>query len=204
MPAPAAQTGQLSAYRKPAAPQDLLGAAQSAYSDDFSGAALNPRWSWVRPPAARVTGLDGGTFRFPTQNADLYVDSNTASVLTENAPASDYAVNIKLNLDLSDSGCCYNYVQGGLLIYGGDDNFIKLGVVSIFDTRQIEFAKELKPVPDQFSRYGNTVLTAPGQDTWLRIVRRGAASTTNGTMANGETYTAYSSRDGVTWTRGGT
>lgn len=196
MPAPAAQAGQLSAYRAPAAPQDLLGDVQPAYSDDFGGAARNPRWSWVRPPAAGVTGLENGVFRFPTQDADLYADNNSASVLTEDAPQGDYAVEVKLNLDLPDSGCCYNYVQGGLLIYGNDDNFIKLGVVSIFDTRQIEFAKELKPVPTQFPRYGNTVLTAPGQDTWLRVVRRGTLM--------GETYTAYSSRDGVTWTRGGT
>ncbi|MGI8748150.1 MAG: family 43 glycosylhydrolase, partial [Deinococcus sp.] len=83
-----------------------------------------------------------------------------------------------------------------VLIYKDDDNFVKLGVVSIFNTRQIEFAKELSPVPDKFPRYGNTVLSAPGRDTWLRVVRRAAGS--------GETYTAYSSRDGVNWTRGGT
>lgn len=196
MPAPAAQAGQVSAYKAPAAPQDTPGSVLSAYSDDFSGTTLDPRWSWVRPPAPSVAGINSGSFRFATQAADLYVDDNTASVLTEQAPAGDYVVEVKLSSDLPASGCCFNYVQGGLLIYGDDDNFIKLGVVSIYNTRQIEFAKELKPVPNQYPRYGNTVLTAPGQDTWLRVVRRGTAT--------GETYTAYSSRDGVTYTRGGT
>ena len=69
-------------------------------------------------------------------------------------------------------------------------------MVSIFNTRQIEFAKELSPVPAGFPRYGNTVLSAPDQTTWLRIVRRASGS--------GETYTASFSRDGLTWTRGGT
>ncbi|WP_407569670.1 family 43 glycosylhydrolase [Deinococcus altitudinis] len=196
MPAPAAQAGQVSAYKAPAAPQDTPGTVLSAYSDDFSGSTLDPRWSWVRQPTPAVAGVSNGSFRFATQAADLYVDNNTASVLTEQAPAGDYVAEVKLSSDLPASGCCFNYVQGGLLIYGDDDNFIKLGVVSIYNTRQIEFAKEIKPVPDQYPRYGNTVLTAPGQDTWLRVVRRGTAT--------GETYTAYSSRDGVTYTRGGT
>ncbi|WP_255807757.1 family 43 glycosylhydrolase [Deinococcus sp. KNUC1210] len=195
MPAPAAQTGQRSAYVRPAAPNDLLGAVQPSYSDDFGTSTLNPRWSWVRQPESTVAGLDNGAFRFATQAGDLYVDSNTASVLFETAPAGNYAVDVKLNIDLPDSGCCFNYSQGGLLIYGDDDNFIKLGVVSIWNTRQIEFAKELSAVPAQYPRYGNTVLSAPGRDTWLRIVRRASGS--------GETYTAYSSRDGLTWTRGG-
>ena len=196
MSAPAAQTGQVSAYKRPAAPQDVLGDLVPTASDDFTGTTLDPRWSWVRPPAAGEAGLENGVFRFATQAADLYVDSNNASVLTETAPAGDYAVEIKLNLDLPASGCCYNFVQGGLLIYGDDDHFIKLGVFSNYNTRQIEFAKELSPVPVGYPRYGNTVLAAPGTDTWLRIVRRAAGS--------GETYTGYSSRDGVSWTRGGT
>ena len=196
MPAPAAQAGQVSAYIRPAAPQDALGGKLDAYSDEFDGATLNPRWSWVRPPGAAVAGLDNGTFRFASQDADLFVDTNSASVLTQAAPAGDYAVEVKLNSDLPDAGCCFNFVQGGVLIYKDDDNFVKLGVVSIFNTRQIEFAKELSPVPDKFPRYGNTVLSAPGRDTWLRVVRRTAGS--------GETYIAYSSRDGVNWTRGGT
>ncbi|MFC4640280.1 family 43 glycosylhydrolase [Deinococcus hohokamensis] len=197
MPAPAAQTGQVSAYVPILAQADGLGDLLGAYSDDFSGSALDPRWSWVRPPATAEAGMESGVFRFATQSADLYVDNNSASVLTEQAPEGDYAVEVKMHSDLPDEGCCFNYAQGGVLIYGDDDNYIKLGVVSIWNTRQIEFAKESSPVPALYPRYGNTVLSAPGRETWLRIVRRAAAQ-------GGETYTAYSSRDGVTWTRGGT
>ena len=76
-----------------------------------------------------------------------------------------------------------------------DDNFIKLVHVSIWETRQTEFAKELFPVPAGYPRYGNTVVTAPGDWTYFRIARR----------ERGEEvlYQAYVSRDGTHWNRGG-
>ena len=94
---------------------------------------------------ASTFGLENGAFRFDTQAADLYVDSNNASVLTEPAPNGNYAVETRVKLNVPAEGCCYNYVQAGLVIYGDDDNFIKLAHVSIWETRQTEFAKELSP-----------------------------------------------------------
>ena len=61
-------------------------------SDEFDGSALGAQWSWVRPPDAKTYGVGGGAFRFDTQSADLYVDSNNASVLLEAAPKTDYVV----------------------------------------------------------------------------------------------------------------
>jgi arabinan endo-1,5-alpha-L-arabinosidase len=87
-------------------------------------------------------------------------------------------------------------VQAGLVIYGDDNNFIKLVEVSIWETRQTEFAKELFPVPDGYPRYGNTVVGPPGEWSYLRIVKRNTK--------DGEFYTAYTSLDGVNWVRGGT
>jgi len=150
----------------------------------------------VRPPAAGTYGLESGTFRFDTQAADLFVDSNNASVLTEPAPNGNYVVEAKLKLNLPPEGCCFNYVQAGLVIYGGDDNFIKLAHVSIWETRQTEFDKEEFPVPDGYPRYGNTVVGPPGDWTWLRIAKR--------THSGQEYDTAYTSNDGRHWVRGGT
>src|SRR5215210_1748325 len=63
-----------------------------------------------------------------------------------------------------------------------------------------EWAKEsptpLTPAPAS-QRYGNTVVGPPGRTTWLRIVRRA-------TRGGEDRYTAYTSRDGRTWVRGGT
>ena len=68
--------------------------------------------------------------------------------------------------------------------------------VTIWETRQTEFAKELAPVPAGYPRYGNTVVSAPAEWTYLRIAKRSEAGE--------EYYTAYTSTDGVHWAHGGT
>jgi arabinan endo-1,5-alpha-L-arabinosidase len=170
------------------------GPVATAFSDEFNGSTLAAPWTWVRPPA--TTQVSGGVFRFPTQSADLYVDSNDASVLTRAAPASDYAVETRVHLDVPAEGCCFNFSQAGLVVYADDDNYVKLAHVSIFDTRQTEFAKELKPVSTGYPRYGNTVVGPPSDWTYLRITSRRSGA--------GRLYTAYTSRDGARWVRGGT
>jgi arabinan endo-1,5-alpha-L-arabinosidase len=193
--APAAQPGDRTNYHLKLDQSDLPGRQIDTLSDEFNDTTLSPQWTWVRPPDPASYGEAGGTFRFDTQNADLYVDSNNASVLTEPAPNGNYIVEAKVNVNVPPEGCCFNYVQGGLVIYGDDDNFIKLTDVSIFETRQTEFAKELFPVPSGYPRYGNTVVGPPGDWAYLRI-----AKTNHG---GEEEYRAYTSRDGITWERGG-
>jgi arabinan endo-1,5-alpha-L-arabinosidase len=195
MPAPAAQPGERTAYRPAPVPAERPGSRLDAYSDDFDGSSLSPRWTWVRPPAPTSYAVQGGVFRFDTQAADLYVDSNTASVLTEPAPQRDYVVQTKVHLDLPAEGCCHNFVQAGLVVYGSDDAFVKLAHVSIWETRQTEFAKEVPTAAQGFPRYGNTVVGPPADTTWLRIVKR--------TVNGHQLYTGYTSQDGRHWVRGG-
>jgi arabinan endo-1,5-alpha-L-arabinosidase len=194
-PAPAAQPWMETKYKMKTPKPDETGKLLEEYSDEFNG-TLGDQWSWVREPAADTYTVTSDTFNFNTQAADLYVDSNNASVLLEAAPKGDYIVDAKLMLNLPPEGCCFNYVQAGLVIYGNDDNFIKLVEVSIWETRQTEFAKELAPVPPGYPRYGNTVVGAPGEWVYLRIVKE--------STKEGELYTAYTSADGVHWVRGGT
>ena len=193
---PAAQPGDATKYRVKLVRDDAPDAPVFGLSDEFDGSALGSQWSWVRPPAAGSYRVGGGNFTFDTQAADLFEGSNNASVLTAVAPADDYVVETHVRVNYPPEGCCFNYVQGGLVIYGDDDNFVKLASVSIWDTRQTEFAKELAPVPSGYPRYGNTVVTAPGDWTYLRIVKR--------TRVGSELYTAYTSTDGVHWNHGGT
>jgi len=192
MPAPAAQPGQRTSYRPRLVRPDRTGRQLKEFSDDFDGTALDDRWSWVRPPEAGTYGVQDGRFRFDTQSADLYVDNNTASVLTEKAPRGDYVAQTKVRLDVPPEGCCYNFVQAGLVVYGSDDSFIKLAHASIWETRQTEFATEVPTAPASYPRYGNTVVGPPADETWLRVVKRS------------DHYTAYTSQDGRRWVRGGT
>ena len=194
--APAAQPGERTTYRPRPAPVDRPGALRRGVSDEFSGSALEPGWTWVREPAAATYAVEDGVLRWQTQPGDLFVDSNSASVLTRPAPRGDYVAETTVRLDVPAEGCCFNFVQAGLVAYGDDDNFVKLATVSIFNTRQNEFAKELAPVPDGYPRYGNTVVGPVGEKTWLRIVRRNGGAE--------DRYTAYTSLDGRTWRKGGT
>ncbi len=193
---PAAQPGdRYNAPLKLARP-DLPGNLVARSTEEFGDATLVRDAAWVREPVGGYTIADG-VLRMDTQAADLFENSNNASVLTIPAPRGPYIVETRVRVDVPAEGCCFNYVQAGLVIYGDDDNFIKLTIASIWETRQTEFAKELGPVPAGFPRYGNTVVGPPAEWTYLRIVVRPAQN-------DEQYYTAYTSRDGQTWVRGGT
>lgn len=196
-PGPAAQPGDRPGYvPRHVSVDEPLGNPVAGASDEFNGTTLNAQWQWVRPPVSSTYGVSGGTFHFNVQAAELNQGDNSASVLTEAAPAGEYTVETRVMLNVPATGCCYNFVQAGLVLYRDDDNYLKLSHTAIYETRQIEFAKELYPVPTGAPRYGNTVLDAPADWTYLRIVKR---------IRNGEEqYTAFASHDGQQWTRGGT
>jgi arabinan endo-1,5-alpha-L-arabinosidase len=129
-------------------------------------------------------------------DSDLFEDRDDAPVLLRDAPEGDFLVQTRVSVNWPAEGCCHNYVQAGLVLYGDDDNYLKLVAVSIWETRQTEFAREMGPV-DEGPSYGSSVAGPPGEEwTWLRLtVRRSAA---------GETVTAYTSADGEAWTQGAT
>jgi arabinan endo-1,5-alpha-L-arabinosidase len=203
--APAGQPGDKGSPSAGPVRADLPGTQLAAFSDEFNGTSLDPAWTWVRPPAADSYRFEDKAFSMDTQAADLYVDSNNASVLTRPAPDDDYVVETKVRLTLPPEGCCFNYVQAGIVLYQNDDSFIKLVNVSIWNTRQTEFAREVDDVPVGYPRYGNTVIGPPGEWTWLRVVvRTDVTGGVGGPYGGDQRFTAYTSHDGITWTRGGT
>jgi arabinan endo-1,5-alpha-L-arabinosidase len=170
-----------------------VGRLDPAYSDEFGGTAPGPGWTWVRPDPDAV--VSGGALRWPTQAADLVGTANDAALLLRDAPAGDYVVETKLTIDLGVD-TVRNYQQAGLVAYAGDDDFARLSHVAIWNTRQVEFGREI-PFADGLS-YGGMVLGPPADTTWLRL-----AHTVD--RAGGEhRFRAASSRDGVHWVWGGT
>lgn len=202
MPAPTAQPGEVSRYRPKPVTEYVPARSIRRLSDEFEDRDLDPQWSWVRKPASDTYDVRNGKFRFENQEADIFRDSNSASVLVENAPDGDYVVQTKVRLNVPPEGCCFNFAQAGLVLYGGDDRFIKLVHVSIWGTRQTEFAKEV-PAPEtpEGANYGNTVAGTPGDWTTLRIVKREVQRQNGGVK---QLYTAYTRQDGKRWVRGGT
>ncbi|WP_051442231.1 family 43 glycosylhydrolase [Arthrobacter sp. H14] len=212
MPAPAGQEGETSRHKaqpvKTQVPHELL----ESYSDDFNGNMLDDAWSWEWSGEEATAGTppqnstENGVLSVKIQAADLHVDVNNAYVLSRNAPKGDYVVETKVRVNVPDAGCCFNYAQAGVLAYGDEDNYLKLTNTSIWNTRQTEFAKEISPVPEGWSRYGNTVVGAPSEEwTYLQIVVEELTGAERAVAGDDtESYTAYTSQDGVNWVRGGT
>lgn len=164
-------------------------------TDELNAGALGSAWSWVRQPATGVI-MTGSGLQMPTQAADLNGNSNNASIALLAAPTANYMVETKVTLDVPPSGCCFNYVQAGLVAYANDDDYIKLVSASIWETRQTEFAKEISNPAPGFPAYGTSVGGPPGPTTWLRIAKV--------TKSGVDYYVSFSSRDGASWVRGGT
>ncbi|MFJ3406466.1 family 43 glycosylhydrolase [Promicromonospora sp. NPDC090134] len=174
-------------------------------SDEFDGdvvpGAAGSGWDWVRGPAAGVRLADGA-FAWPTQGAELYQGTNTASVLTRAAPAGDYLVETRLDLD----GVGVNR-QAGLVLYADDDQFVKLVHSQLGLLRKpgsaaqtVEFTKEaarLTSTPPVAAYSAPMFGAAPGETTWLRLA-------VHRDTANGEYEVRMaSSTDGETWRWGG-
>ncbi|WP_127498183.1 family 43 glycosylhydrolase [Actinoplanes solisilvae] len=169
----------------------VAGRALPAYSDEFTSPSA--QWSWVRQdPAATVSG---GALHWRVQGADLTGTGNDAGVLLRQPPKGSWIAETKLTLPLGED-TVRNYQQAGLIAYADDDHFARLSAVAIWNTRQVEFGKEM-PYAGALS-YGGTIAGTPGlTTTWLRLAHRVDP-------ANGEhEYRAGVSRDGRHWTWGG-
>jgi arabinan endo-1,5-alpha-L-arabinosidase len=194
-PVPAPSTDRRPNGPVPAPPAPLRpGRTMPAYSDDFED-GIDPAWTWVREPAAATYDADAGALRWDTQAGDLAREVNTASVLTRPEPDGDHVVETRVQLDLPREGCCQNFVQAGLVLYDNDDRYLKLVHVSIWETRQTEWAKEVPPGAPEFPRYGNGVVGPPGETTGLRLVVE--------RLPGPDRYTAFTRSDGGPWVRGG-
>ena len=198
VPVPAAQPTQVGGYVVDPVDDPEPGAVVAKLSDDFSGSSLSSQWTWVREPGPDAAPtVAGGRLSWPTQSADLQPpDTSLASVLTEPAPSGNWMVETRVKVDTPAEGCCHNYVQGGLVMYQGDGQYVRLTSVSIWNTRQTEMGRKDFPAPAGYPTYGNSVVGPVGDWTWLRLVHRRGV--------NGDTYTAYTSLDGSSWDRGAT
>ncbi len=194
MPAPAGRPGQVSAYRPKPPAADAPGVAIGTASDDFDGDTLASRWSWVRQPDASSYAVERGALRMDSQAGQLYLGENTAPVLVERVPDGDFVAETVVHLDVPATGCCYDALQAGLLVYGSDDSYVKLVHAAAGEVRVTSLAMELPTGPPGYPRYGSSTAGPPGDATWLRLVRR--------TVGGQPTYRAWTSRDGIAWVRG--
>jgi hypothetical protein len=171
-------------------PTPMPGKVDAAYSDEFTG-GLGSGWSWLREDAnAHVTD---GSLVWPTQTADLVGDGTPGLLLRTSMPSGAYTVETKLGIDLGED-TVRNFQQGGLIVYVGDDEFLRYDVVAVGSTRISEFGKET--VFQGRRSWGGGLIGAPGATTWLRLVH------TLDPKTGEHRFRAASSTDGTHWTWG--
>ena len=197
-PLPAAQPGATNSYVTVLASTASPGVAIPALSDEFNSTTLSSQWSSIHGTAAYT--LTGSAYQVPTVNFDTTNAMASVPLLAEASPAGDYMVETQLSINLPVSGAGADFAQAGLLIYGDDNDYVRLDVFSNSDTRQVEFIKQETAVASGYATWGATALGPAAITTnvsaWLRIVKRDV---------NGEEhYEAYSSSDNVHWIESGT
>ncbi|WP_382303986.1 ThuA domain-containing protein [Herbiconiux sp. UC225_62] len=158
-------------------------------NDEFDGNALDGcRWQVVneQPEGYRVSD---GALRIDTTPNDIYGgDTGVPNFVVQNQPDGDEWV-IETKIDGSDFD--RRYQQGGLILYGDDDNYVKLDIVSTNEggsaiARNLELRNEIGGVVQ------NPQPNAPAPDNgivWLRLAKAG------------DVYTGWSSIDGTNWTQ---
>ncbi|WP_431729896.1 ThuA domain-containing protein [Verrucosispora sp. TAA-831] len=158
-------------------------------SDEFSGTALDKcRWNAILREDATAYLVADGALRIDVPNGDIYGTDNTGptNFILQNAPDGDWTLETKVDGRLLDE----QYQQGGLIVYGDDDNYVKFDFVVDNQagspvSRRIELRSEIDGVI-QDPQPGAEGLT---ESVWhLRLAR------------TGDTFTASYSADGNTWT----
>jgi len=157
-------------------------------ADEFDGDALDTcRWDVVRedPTGYRVTG---GALEIDTTATDIYTGDNTGTpnIVVQDLPDDDWTV--ETHVDGSDFD--QQYQQGGLIVYGDDDNYVKLDLVTDNAAgspvaRRIELRSEVDAVVQDPQPGANDLTSA----VWhLRLTKEG------------DTFTGAYSADGEDWT----
>lgn len=153
------------------------------FVDEFDGADLDRvEWGVVR----ETSGLQvaGSSLNIPLTATDIHKAFNNApNLVLRDMPADSFTAETKVTMAGTTK-----YEQAGLVVYGDDDNYVKM----TFQARDVDAAsrvfqwlREDDQIPDEF----NTPLLGANYPStvWMRIT------------SDGTTLTAAYSHDGVQW-----
>ena len=146
---------------------------------DMSREELLTDWEIIREASNEWTlGEDGLTIQ--TASGDLYQNNNDAHNIFLRDGDGDWTLEAKINFPTALS---QNYQQAALLAYQDDDNYIKLSY-EYGGRAYLQFGSEQNA---RFSSNGS--LDFSGGELYCRLVK------------SGDTYTAFYSTDGVSYTQ---
>ncbi|CAM3552949.1 family 43 glycosylhydrolase [Occultella aeris] len=162
------------------------------FAEEFDG-DLQPGWEWVRP--ATGTTVTDAQLQWPLESVDIVGEGNTGALLLRDAPEGEWIMQTRVTLDLGVD-TIRNYQQAGLIVHNSDDDFLRLGTVAIWSSRQAEFGKEL--VEDGRFNWGAHLGGPVAPTIWLQLHHTVDPAT--GDLL----YRSATSRDGQSWRWGAT
>jgi cytochrome c len=171
--------------------EPIGGGGGGSLVDEFDGADLGAGWDVVRRD--QQLSVSGSKLNIPAQTGDIYGGGGDAkNLVMRDAPAGPWVATAKVNFQGT-----MQYHQAGMLVYGDDDNFTKLGRLTTNTSgsplaEKFEFIYENAGTPRNDAPDSTADLPPGfGADYWVRI-------TSDGTNITG----AYST-DGSSWTNVG-
>ncbi|MFI9577521.1 ThuA domain-containing protein [Microbispora rosea] len=157
--------------------------------DQFDGTTLdNCRWDSIVRPDATAARVTGGNLELDTTTGDIYGTTNSGpkNFILQKAPSGDWTLETKVD----GSALNEQYQQGGLIVYGDDDNYVKFDFLTTNAAgstvaRTIELRSEVGGTVQNPQPQVNNLSAGPW---WLRLKKEG------------DSFTGSYSSDGTTWT----
>lgn len=157
--------------------------------DDFNGTTLdNCRWNSIVRYDATAARVSNGNLELDTTKGDIYgtTNSDPKNFILQKAPSGDWTLETKVD----GSALSEQYQQGGLMVYGDDDNYVKFDFLTTNAAgstvaRTIELRSEVAGTVQNPQPQVNGLGAGP---YWLRLKKVG------------DSFTGSYSSDGTTWT----
>lgn len=108
-------------------------------SDEFNSPILKKMWFWKNEdPTHWNLNTNSGYLSITTQFGDIYATTNNAqNILLQTAPEENFIIITKLAIS-SDT----HAQQAGLVVYGDDDNYIRLTRGFMYNGNRVEYIEE--------------------------------------------------------------
>ncbi|WP_208759342.1 ThuA domain-containing protein, partial [Microbispora triticiradicis] len=164
-------------------------ATASDPNDQFEGTMLDLcRWNANVRYDATAARVSGGQLQLDTTKGDIYGsdNSNPKNFILQTAPSGDWTLETKVD----GSALNEQFQQGGLIVYGDDENYVKFDYVAdnaagSAVTRRLELRSEVGGVVQDPQPQVSNLTSGVW---WLRLKKVG------------DSFTASYSSDGTTWT----
>ncbi|GLX70984.1 right-handed parallel beta-helix repeat-containing protein [Paenibacillus glycanilyticus] len=170
-------------YQFSAAPGGTGSVFPEGTNDEFNSTTLSSQWGWIRENNATWSlSTNPGSMRIVSEAGDLAGRADAKNVLLTGAPAGDWTIDTKL-----DGKPTSQWSQGGLIVYVDDLTYLR--VTRLYGSgNQFQFDKQIGGVRTH-TEVADTIASSV---SYLRLIK------------TGNSYSAYYSADGVTFTQIGT